>query len=100
MAANRLLTLVWNQAGLMPLDRVYREIRTMLDAREVGAPRHFRRVIMRQREKMTKVLADCHAMIDRKFEEITRNYDPETGTLDGVQEEAEAMIAGEALGNG
>ncbi len=38
-------------------------------------------------------------LVDRKFEEITRDYNPETGTLDGVQEEAEAMIA-EVLGNG
>ncbi len=43
-------------------------------------------------------LADCHAMMDRKFKKITRGYDPKTGTMDGVQAEAEAMIA-QALGN-
>ena len=44
-------------------------------------------------------LADCHAMMDRKFKKITRGYDPKTGTMDGVQAGAEAMIA-QALGNG
>ena len=38
-------------------------------------------------------LADCHAMMDRKFKKFTRGYDPKTGTMDGVQAEAEAMIA-------
>ena len=32
-------------------------------------------------------------MIDRKFNEVVGTFDPETGTLDGVQEEAAAMIA-------
>ena len=48
---------------------------------------------------LNKELADCHAMMDRKFKKITRGYDPKTGTMDGVQAEAEAMIA-QALGNG
>jgi len=70
-------------------DRLLAQIDTALPT----IPRAHRRQLEKARRKVVSKKIAIEAMIGRKFEEVTRGFDAETGTLDGVQQEAAEMIA-------
>ena len=74
------------------LDGLFAEYMAKFDAAEAGAPRHMRRRVARARRGMVRLRDRCAATLDRHFEQVTRGFDLEGGTLAGVKEEASAML--------
>jgi hypothetical protein len=64
-----------------------------IDAALPTIPRPHRQQLEKARRKVVNKRIEIEAMIGQKFEEVTRGFDVETGTLAGVQHEAAEMIA-------
>ena len=58
-----------------------------------SAPRCERRRLQKIGAKIDRVSARIDRMIEKRFEDVTRGFNAETGTLAGVAEEAAAMLA-------